>query len=121
MKIPDHADFSDMIAHWAAERPDAPAITFGAKSRRMWELEFEVDAARHRLFIGGSNRRGAELPWNQDFFGASHFAGPSGRVAPLPACPEGLVIADLDLAELRGPDPSGWDLQRDRRPAIYTP
>lgn len=109
------------LAAGGAEIVLSPAITFGAKSRRMWELEFEVDAARHRLFIGGSNRRGAEPPWNQDFFGASHFAGPSGRVAPLPACPEGLVIADLDLAELRGPDPSGWDLQRDRRPAIYTP
>ncbi len=40
----------------------SPAVTFGAKSRRLWELEFLVDAARHRVFIGGSNRRGSEKP-----------------------------------------------------------
>lgn len=108
------------LAAGGAELVLSPAITFGAKSRRMWELEFEVDAVRHRMFIGGSNRRGAEAPWDQDYFGASHFAGPNGRVQAL-AGPPGLVIADLDLAELSGPDPSGWDLGRDRRPAIYVP
>ena len=109
------------LAAGGAELVLSPAITFGAKSRRMWELEFEVDAARHRLFIAGSNRRGVEPPWYQDYFGASLFVGPSGRVPPLPAAPDGLVIADLDLGELTRPDPSGWDLQRDRRPAIYVP
>ena len=33
--IPDHADFSDMLACWAAQRPDATAITFG-DTRRSW-------------------------------------------------------------------------------------
>ena len=33
--IPDHADFSDMLARWARERPDATAITFG-DTRRSW-------------------------------------------------------------------------------------
>ncbi|MCB9704107.1 MAG: acyltransferase [Myxococcales bacterium] len=99
----------------------SPAITFGAKSRRVWEQEFEVDAVRHRLYIAGSNRRGAEAPWNQDFFGGSYFAGPNGRVPTIAGAPAGLVIADLDLGALAGTDPSGWDLGRDRRPGIYSP
>lgn len=33
--IPDHSDFSAMLAHWAAQRPDAIAITFG-ETRRSW-------------------------------------------------------------------------------------
>jgi N-carbamoylputrescine amidase len=96
----------------------APTITFGAKSRRMWDLEFPVDAARHRLYIGGCNRSGSEPPWNQPYFGASYFAGPEGALPPVPA-PPGLVVADLDLDALHGPDPSGWDFSRDRRPDIY--
>lgn len=103
------------LAAEGAELVFSPAVTFGAKSRRLWELEFEVDAARHGLFIGGSNRLGAEAPWNTQFFGASHFAGPNGRVPRLPSQSE-LVIADLDLDELIAGDPSGWNLARDARP-----
>ena len=96
----------------------SPAVTFGDKSRRMWELEFPVDAARHNLFIGGSNRRGAEPPWNQKSFGASYFVGPNGRAAPIDVHGN-LIVADLDLDTLSAPDPSGWDLARDLRPDIY--
>lgn len=92
----------------------SPAVTFGAKSARMWELEFEVDAARENLFIGGSNRRGREPPWNQEYFGASYFVGPNGRLPLIDVHPD-LVVADLDLGELSAPDPSGWNLARDRR------
>ena len=106
------------LADNGAELVLSPAVTFGAKSRRMWELEFAVDAARHNLYIGGSNRRGVEPPWTQPYFGASHLVGPSGVVPTVPSPPE-LIVADLDLALLAGPDPSGWDLARDRRPAIY--
>jgi beta-ureidopropionase len=106
------------LAENGAELVLSPAVTFGAKSRRMWELEFPVDAARHRLFIGGSNRRGIEPPWNQEYFGASYFAGPDGRIEPTVA-PDRLVVADLDLDERHRPDPSGWDLARDLRPEIY--
>ncbi len=109
------------LAENGAELVLSPAVTFGAKSRRMWDLEFPVDAARHNLYIGGSNRRGVEPPWTQEYFGASYFAGPNG-VAPTVASPSPrLVIADLDLDLLRGPDPSGWDLPRDRRPDIFRP
>lgn len=107
-----------VLAEQGAELVFSPAVTFGRKSRRMWELEFEVDAARHNLFIGGSNRRGGEAPWHQEYFGASYFVGPRGRVPALDA-PAGLVVADLELAELAAGDGSGWDLPRDLRPDIY--
>ena len=106
------------LAAAGAEVVFSPAVTFGAKSQRLWELEFDVDAMRHRLFIGGSNRRGAEPPWNVEFFGASHFVGPNGRVDPIDVHPN-LIVADLDLDQLAGDDPSGWGLARDTRPDIY--
>jgi N-carbamoylputrescine amidase len=102
------------LADHGAEIVVSPAVSFGAKSERMWQHEFETDACRENLFIGGSNRRGAEPPWNQEYFGASHFVGPNGRPPPIDVHPD-LVVADLDLSELRAPDPSGWDLKRDRR------
>jgi beta-ureidopropionase len=106
------------LAKEGAELVFAPAVTFGAKSERMWQLEFQVDAARHNLFIAGSNRKGSEPPWNQPYFGASHFAGPNGVPADVSTHPD-LVIADLDLGELAAGDPSGWNLPRDIRYDIY--
>lgn len=108
----------EVLAENRAQLVVSPAVTFGQKSRRMWDLEFPVDAARHNLFIGGSNRRGQEPPWNQPYFGESYFVGPNGRIPRVHSRPE-LVIADLDLDELERPDPSGWNLPRDRRPDIY--
>ncbi len=96
----------------------SPAVTFGAKSKQLWNMEFRVDAARHNLFIGGSNRRGAEKPWGVEFFGGSYFTGPNGPVAPVAELAE-LVVCDLDLTELERGDPSGWNLARDARPNIY--
>ncbi len=108
------------LAAAGAEIVFCPAVTFGAKSQRMWRLEFAVDAARHNVFIGGSNRLGSEPPWGQAYFGDSHFVGPNGPLAPIGAHPN-LVIADLDLGELAKGDPAGWDLPRDIRHGIYTP
>ncbi|MBL4845297.1 MAG: acyltransferase [Planctomycetes bacterium] len=107
------------LARNGAQLVVSPAVTFGAKSERMWELEFAVDACRQRVFIGGSNRVGSEPPWDQPFFGRSHFVGPDGRAENLCSHPE-LVIADLDLDSLAGRDPSGWALARDRRPETYS-
>lgn len=108
------------LAHEGAELVFSPAVTFGEKSQRMWHLEFPVDAARHNLFIGGSNRKGVEPPWNQPYFGESYFVGPGGVLPDLSSHPS-LIVADLDLAELSRPDPSGWNLPRDRRHSIYSP
>lgn len=106
------------LAHEGAQIVFSPAVTFGEKSRRMWDMEFAVDAARHNLFIAGSNRLGAEAPWNQEFFGGSHFVGPQGALANVSNRHE-LIVADLDLGDLERPDPSGWNLARDRRPECY--
>lgn len=106
------------LAEQGAEIVFSPAVTFGQKSQTMWDMEFAVDAARHNLFIGGSNRVGREAPWNQEFFGASYFVGPNGR-ADLVRAPQGLVVADLDLEQLTSEDPSGWNFARDLRPDIY--
>ena len=107
------------LAHAGAELILSPAVTFGAKSQRMWQLEFQVDAARHNVFIGGSNRMGVEAPWNQPYFGQSHFTGPNGMLKNQSTHDE-LIIADVDLGELKRPDPSGWNLPRDTRSDIYT-
>ncbi len=106
------------LSEQGAELVFSPAVTFGKKSRDMWEMEFAVDATRHNLFIGGSNRRGSEAPWNQEYFGASYFVGPNGRPDTLASRKE-LIVADLDLGQLSGDDPSGWNFARDIRPDIY--
>jgi N-carbamoylputrescine amidase len=109
------------LAHGGAELVFCPAVTFGAKSERMWRLEFAVDAARHNVFIGGSNRKGTEPPWGQPYFGDSHFVGPNGEPAEIHGVGghPNLVVADLDLGELSRGDPSGWNLPRDIRYDIY--
>jgi N-carbamoylputrescine amidase len=96
-----------------------PAVSFGDKSERMWQPEFETDAMRHRIFIAGSNRFGVESPWTVPYYGRGHVVGPNGRIANLSDHNE-LVISDIDLEELDGRDPSGWDIERDRRGDIYT-
>jgi len=105
------------LAQQGAELVFSPAVTFGDKSERMWEMEFLVDAARHRLCIGGSNRKGTEKPWTQPYFGNSYFATPEGKAKNV-STDERLIIADLDLDALQH-DSSGWDLPRDGRADIY--
>ncbi|OGQ90066.1 MAG: hypothetical protein A2289_13525 [Deltaproteobacteria bacterium RIFOXYA12_FULL_58_15] len=103
-----------------AEMVFCPSITFGKKSNKAWHTEFLVDAARHNLYIAGSNRKGHEAPWNQPFFGESYVTGPDYNVLDnLSTNPE-LVIADLDLERVRsGMDPSGWKLQAHARDDVF--
>ena len=102
------------LARQGAEIIFSPAITFGSKSQRMWHLEFPTDAARFNVFIGGSNRKGSEKPWNQPYFGESYFTGPNGLLENL-SSHQNLIIADVDLTTLSEPDPAGWNLPRDTR------
>lgn len=106
------------LARNGAEIIVCPAVTFGAKSERMWWREGEVDAVRYRVYVAASNRKGAEAPWGQPFFGQSHVMGPEGPLACSRALDD-LVLADLDLDALGAADPSGWQLRRDRREADY--
>lgn len=109
----------ETLAQHGAQIILSPAVTFGAKSQRMWDLEFEVDAVRHRVFIGGSNRLGAEPPWNIEYFGRSYFVGPEGRPAPIEGAPPELIIADLPMDTLTQSDSAGWDIKQHARPEIY--
>jgi len=106
------------LAKGGAQMVFSPAVTFGRMSRRLWELEFLVDAARHGVYICGSNRRGVERPWGQEYFGGSYFAGPAERVEEV-RDEAGLVMADLDLGALEQGGDSGWDLEGDTRPEVY--
>jgi beta-ureidopropionase len=106
------------LANGGAELVFSPAVTFGSKSQMLWTKEFQVDAARHQLFVGGSNRKGIEPPWDVSYFGESHFVGPNGPCANVSKHPN-LVVADLCLSELTGEDPAGWGLQRNRREDCY--
>ncbi len=106
------------LARNGAQLVLSPAVTFGKTSERLWPLEFAVDAARHQIFIGGSNRLGAEPPWDIEFFGESHVVGPEGPAANLSTHPE-LIIADVDLESIDRPASAGWRLVEDHRPRIY--
>ena len=79
----------------------------------MWQFRRPY-ATRFNVFIAGSNRRGAEKPWNQPFFGKSYMVGPNGRLENQSKHPN-LVIADVDLESLSEPDAAGWNLPRDSR------
>lgn len=107
------------LAKGGAQIVFCPAVTFGKKSQRLWEMEFAVDATRNHIYIGGSNREGSEPPWNQPFYGGTHFVGPNGRCADQSDHPE-LVVCDLPVDQLAHPDPAGWDLKAHRRPEVHT-
>jgi N-carbamoylputrescine amidase len=105
------------LARGCAQLVFCPAVTSGSKSQRLWEREFEVDAARHHVFVGGSNRRGKEAPWNHEYYGRSYFVGPNGRCDNISTHPN-LVVSRLDLGELADRDPSGWNLLYDRHAGL---
>ena len=107
------------LAHNGAQVVVSPAVTFGEKSQRMWRQEFAVDACRHRIVVAGSNRKGKEAPWNQEYFGESHVVGPEGPLQDLSEDPR-LVIVDVVLDALTRSDPAGWNLARDARPEAYS-
>ena len=86
-----------------------PAVTFGQDSERMWPIEAAVDARRHNVYIGLSNRLGAEPPWSQVYYGRSHFCAPAGALPDL--CPDGaLIVSELDFDALEGTETAGWAL-----------
>jgi N-carbamoylputrescine amidase len=100
------------LARAGAQLILSPAITFGRESQRMWPMEFQVDAARNRVFIAGSNRLGTEPPWNQPYYGGSLLAGPQGLVAADRSVP-GVVQFSVELSQVA--TDSGWKLVEDAR------
>jgi len=106
------------LASQGAEIIFCPSATFGAHSRRLWDMEFQVDSSRHQVFIGGNNRFGIEHPWEVEFFGESHFAGPAGKLENLSTHPN-LVISEIDLDVIKQEHPAGWHIQSDRRAEVF--
>ncbi len=106
------------LAAGGAELVLCPAVSFGEKSQRMWRQEAATDALRQKLYIGASNRLGAEPPWTVEYYGDSHVVGPNGPCEDVSDHDE-LVVADCDFAALEGCDSSGWNIPRDRRDDIY--
>jgi N-carbamoylputrescine amidase len=106
------------FANSGAEMIFCPAVSFGLKSRNIWTKEFVVDAARHNIFIAGSNRYGREKPWNVEFYGQSYMVGPNG-VLPNISDDARLITCDFDMTTLSGQDPAGWDLEKNKRHEIY--
>ncbi len=51
--IPDHADFSDMLARWARERPDGLALAFGQTHRTWAQLSERVQRIAGGLRAAG--------------------------------------------------------------------
>ena len=51
--IPDHADFADMLARWATQQPEAPAIVFGDTHRTWAQLRERVQRAAAALRAAG--------------------------------------------------------------------
>ncbi len=101
------------LENGGAQMVFSPAVTFGTVSEAVWEHEFPTEAVRHGFFVGGSNRKGQEFEGGPTFFGKSYFVGPDGqRLENLSTNPE-LVIADLDLSQVRG-NLSGWNLPENR-------
>ena len=80
-----------------------PSATTRGLSDHLWELEQPAAAVANGIFVGTINRVGTEPPWNRgQFYGGSYFANPRGEiVAQAPYDEDALVIAELDLDQIR--------------------
>lgn len=97
-----------------------PSATVAGLSKYLWELEQPAAAVANGVFIGAINRVGTEAPWNiGEFYGSSYFVDPRGKIiAQASEDLDELVVADLDLAQLREVRDT-WPFFRDRRPENY--
>ena len=108
------------LALAGAELVINPSATTRGLSDHLWELEQPAAAVANGMFVGAINRVGMEPPWNRgQFYGGSYFANPRGEiVAQAPYDEDGLVVADLDLDQIRRVRDT-WQFYRDRRPDTY--
>ena len=108
------------LALAGAELVINPSATTRCLSDHLWELEQPAAAVANGIFIGTINRVGTEPPWNRgQFYGGSYFATPRGEiVAQAPYDDDGLVVADLDLDQIRRTRDT-WQFYRECRPDTY--
>src|SRR5213592_1020246 len=97
-----------------------PSATVAGLSEYLWRLEKPAHAVANGYFIGAINRVGHEQPWDiGEFYGQSYFCDPRGQfVAEAPRDQDALVVADLDLDQIREVR-NTWQFFRDRRPDTY--
>ncbi|MBI5599776.1 MAG: acyltransferase [Deltaproteobacteria bacterium] len=95
----------------------APTASAFHHSRLKWERALLAAAHSNGLFVFRVNRVGAEGA--QEFYGRSFCAGPDGEYRVKPSgSSEGVVLADVDLAEI-GAARNVWGFLKERRPAFY--
>jgi len=97
-----------------------PSATVAGLSEYLWRLEQPAHAVANGYFVGAINRVGHEQPWDiGEFYGQSYFCDPRGQVvAEAPRDQDFLVVADLDLDQIREVR-NTWQFFRDRRPDTY--
>ena len=97
-----------------------PSATVAGLSEYLWRIEQPAHAVANGYFIGAINRVGHEQPWDiGEFYGQSYFCDPRGRfIAEAPRDQDALVVADLDLDQIREVR-NTWQFFRDRRPDTY--
>jgi N-carbamoylputrescine amidase len=97
-----------------------PSATVAGLSEYLWKLEQPAHAVANGYFIGAINRVGHEQPWDiGEFYGQSYFCDPRGQIiAEAPRDRDALVVADLDLDQIREVR-NTWQFYRDRRPDTY--
>jgi N-carbamoylputrescine amidase len=97
-----------------------PSATVAGLSEYLWKLEQPAHAVANGYFVGAINRVGHEQPWDiGEFYGQSYFCDPRGKIiAEAPRDEDALVVADLDLDQIREVR-NTWQFFRDRRPDTY--
>src|SRR5882762_2667147 len=97
-----------------------PSATVAGLSEYLWRIEQPAHAVANGYFVGAINRIGHEMPWDiGEFYGQSYFCDPRGQfIAEAPRDQDALVVADLDLEQIREVR-NTWQFFRDRRPDSY--
>jgi N-carbamoylputrescine amidase len=97
--------------------PEAPEVD----SKDHWQRVMQGHAAANMVGLVASNRIGVEPndAAEMTFYGHSFIADETGaKVAECDGGSEGVILAEVDLATMRGRR-AGWGLFRDRRPDLY--
>ncbi|MBI1910788.1 MAG: acyltransferase [Deltaproteobacteria bacterium] len=95
----------------------APTASAFEHSQKKWERAIAAAAHANGTFIFRLNRVGKEE--KQEFYGRSFCVGPDGEFLEKPSgSSEGVVLAEIDLAELATVR-NEWVFLKDRRPEEY--
>lgn len=106
-----------ILALKGAEVVFCPTAAAFSHSQKKWERAMAAAAHANGFYIMRVNRVGKEA--KQEFYGKSLCVGPDGELVGKPSgAGEGIVLADIDLAEIPRAR-SEWVFLKDRRPENY--